>query len=123
MNTVSSAANTGCDCDQLLLVAGQPDPSAEEGLLRVLLAGRDADRRVPVLLHPHVLRIGARRPERCAAVAHLEVVGHVALGSVGHDLGDPDRVRSRDVGERCARDTSVESASNQSRLRYLTTAA
>ena len=78
--------------DQHLLVAEEPDASGDERLLGVELAGGDGDGGRPVLLHAHVLGVGRPGAERRLAVADLEVVRDVALGTVADDLGDADRV-------------------------------
>ena len=89
--------------EQLLLVAEQPDAPADERLLGVEFAGGDRHRRVPVLLHLHVLGVGRPCAERRLTVADTQVVGHVALGAVTHHLGHADAVRLGDLAHRVAR--------------------
>ena len=98
-NTASSAPKTGCDVEQPLLVAEQPDVAVDERLLGVEVAGRHGDRGVPRLLHADVLGVGDARSEAGLAVADLEVVGDVALRPVADDLGEPDLVGARQLAQ------------------------
>ena len=82
----------GLRLEQLLLVAGEANPAAQEGLLRAELVSGDRHRCFPVLLHPHILRIGRAGAEGGRAVADLQVVDDHALGAVADHLRDPDRV-------------------------------
>ena len=81
-NTASRAPNTGCGVEQPLLVAEQPDVAVDERLLGV---------EPPVATATAVSHVCSMRTcsgsagagtEAGGAAADLEVVGHVALGTV-----------------------------------------
>ncbi len=78
----------GLGVDQRLLIAAQPDAPLDEGLLGVHGAGGDGHGRVPVLHEADLLAVGGAGPEVDHAVVHRQVVDDVALGPVGHHLGD-----------------------------------
>ena len=66
--------------------------AVDERFLGVEVAGGDGDRRVPRLLHAHVLGLRRAGAEAGPAVDDLEVVHDIALRPVGHHLGDADLV-------------------------------
>ncbi len=99
---VVERAEDGLRPHEGLLIPGEPDATADEGVLRIHRPGGDADGGVPVLLHPDVLGVGGAGTERRGAVGDLEVVGDVALRPVGDDLGDADRVVVGELAQRLA---------------------
>src|SRR5829696_8786540 len=86
--------------EQPLLVTEQADPPVHERLLRVELVGGDGDRRVPGLLHAHVLGVGGACAEAGLPVGDLEVVGDVAFRTRRDDLGEADLVLGGQAAER-----------------------
>ena len=111
-------AEHGLRVEQPLLVAVQADVAVDERLLGVELAGGDGDRGVPRLLHAHVLGLGGAGTEAGLAVADLQVVGDVALGAVGHELGDADLVVGRPARRSASSPaTTRDSSSSHARLR------
>ncbi len=108
--SISHRGEHGIECaehrlglEQLLLITEQQDLSGDERFLCVEFAGRDGDGGRPLLVHPDVLVVGRAGAERGAAVADLEVVRDVALGSVAHDLSDVDLVVGGQLPEVVAR--------------------
>lgn len=92
---------------QLLLIAGEQDPSFDERLLCVQFSVRNTDGGIPRLLHTHVFWLGFASTEARGTLAHLQVIHDSSFRSAGNDLCDSDRVSlserlqrsiSRDLG-------------------------
>ena len=76
--------------EEELLVAVEPDPSTDEGLLGVELARGDCDGGLPVLFHLDVFGFRRPGPEHGGAVADRQVIGDIAFRSIAHHLGHAD---------------------------------
>ena len=82
-----------------LSITREEDATGHEGLLGVQLTGRDGHRGLPVLLHSDVLAIGRPGAEGGRTIGDPEVVGDIAFGGVGDDLGNGDAVLVSQFGE------------------------
>ena len=111
-------AEDGLGGEQAPLVAMEADLAADERFLGVERPGRHRHRRVPRLLHAHVLGVGDARRERDRAAADLQVVGDVALRPVRDELGQADLVLVGEPGQvAVVGDARAATASIHSRLR------